>query len=206
MKLIDIHTHNANCDKHSSIFNSNGYIDNKKISIGIHPWDIDTSWENQFTIIKEVASKENVCAIGECGIDKLKSPANTELQKEIFKAHALLAEEVNKPVVIHCVKGVDEIIAMHRKNSPKQAWIIHGFRGKPQQAELLIKEGFYISFGEKFNADSLKTTPFDRIFVESDESNIDIANIYNLIANTKGCSIEDLSLHVIANAKRCNLL
>ena len=85
MKLIDIHTHNANCDKHSSIFNSNGYIDNKKISIGIHPWDIDTSWENQFTIIKEVASKENVCAIGECGIDKLKSPANTELQKEIFR-------------------------------------------------------------------------------------------------------------------------
>ena len=206
MIFFDIQTHNSQTDGEHTIYNSNRYIEDRKISIGIHPWDIDTSWENQFTIIKEVASKENVRAIGECGIDKLKSPASIELQKEIFKAHALLAEEVNKPLIIHCVKGFDELIAMHRKNSPKQAWIIHGFRGKPQQAKLLIKEGFYISFGEKFNADSLKTTPFDRIFVESDESNIDIANIYNLIANTKGCSIEDLSLHVIANAKRCNLL
>ena len=206
MKLIDIHTHNADCDRHSSIFNSKEYIDNRNISIGIHPWDIDSSWEKQFTIIKELARKENVRAIGECGIDKLRSLATTDTQLKIFKAHALLAEEIQKPLIIHCVKGFDELIAMHRELLPKQAWIIHGFRGKPQQTEQLIKEGFYISFGEKFNIDSLKALPLEQLFVESDESKIGIANIYNLIANVKGCSIEDLSLHVIANAKRCNLL
>ena len=206
MKLIDIHTHNADCDRHSSIFNSKEYIDNRNISIGIHPWDIDSSWEKQFTIIKELARKENVRAIGECGIDKLRSLATTDTQLKIFKAHALLAEEIQKPLIIHCVKGFDELIAMHRELLPKQAWIIHGFRGKPQQAEQLIKEGFYISFGEKFNIDSLKALPLEQLFVESDESKIGITNIYNLIANAKGCSIEDLSLHVIANAKRCNLL
>lgn len=206
MTLIDIHTHNADCDRHSSIFNSKEYVENRNISIGIHPWDIDSSWEKQLTIIKELANKENIRAIGECGIDKLKSQASTELQKEIFKVHALLAEEVNKPIVIHCVKGFDELIAMRRELSPKQAWIIHGFRGKPQQAGQLIKEGFYISFGEKFNIDSLKALPLEKLFVESDESKIGIANIYNLIANAKGCSIEELSLHVITNARRCNLL
>ena len=204
--FIDIHTHNVQSDKHSSIFNSKEYIDDRKISIGIHPWDIGHSWEKQFTIIKDSASKENVRAIGECGIDKLKSPASIELQKEIFKAHALLAEEVNKPLIIHCVKGFDELIAIHREISPKQAWMIHGFRGKPQQAEQLTKEGFHLSFGEKFNIESLKATPLEKLFIESDESKRSINEIYALTADIKGCSVEELSLSTIRNAKRCNLL
>lgn len=206
MRLLDIHTHNTDCSDSLSIINSKEYIEGKRLSIGIHPWDIGSDWKEQFARIAKDVCKENVCAIGECGIDKLKSSAGEELQLEVFKAHAMLAEEANKPLIIHCVKGVDTIIALRKEISPKQAWIIHGFRGKPQQAEQLIRNGFHISFGEKFNSDSLNATPMERLFVESDESNIGIDEIYRRIAEAKGCTTEELALSVIKNAERCNLI
>ena len=205
MKFVDIHTHNNNSDKSSSILNSNEYIAERAISIGIHPWNIDTTWKKLFATIKEQAHKENVRAIGECGIDKLKSPANIEEQIEVFKAHALLAEEIQKPLIIHCVKGFDEIIAIYREVLPKQAWIVHGFRGKPQQAEQLIKEGFYISFGEKFNIDSLKVVPMEKLFIESDESKTNINDIYTLIAEVRCCSVEKLALAVMQNVEKVSV-
>ena len=205
MELLDIHTHNKECDSQSSILNSNGYITGRRISMGIHPWNISSDWEKHFAIIRANACKENVCAIGECGTDKLKSPANEELQQEVFRAHATLAEEAGKPLIIHCVKGFDTIIALHKEISPKQAWIIHGFRGKPQQAEQLIKNGFYISFGDKFNIDSVKATPLERLFIESDESKKSINKIYDEIAKVKGCSIAELCTAIMHNAAKCNI-
>lgn len=205
MELLDIHTHNKECDSQSSILNSNGYITGRRISMGIHPWNISSDWEKHFAIIRANACKENVCAIGECGTDKLKSPANEELQQEVFRAHATLAEEAGKPLIIHCVKGFDTIIALHKEISPKQAWIIHGFRGKPQQAEQLIKNGFYISFGDKFNIDSVKATPLERLFIESDESKKSIDKIYDEIAKVKGCSIAELCAAIMHNAVKCNI-
>lgn len=205
MELLDIHTHNKECDSQSSILNSNEYITGRRISMGIHPWNISSDWEKQFAIIRANACKENVCVIGECGTDKLKSPANEELQQEVFRAHATLAEEAGKPLIIHCVKGFDTIIALHKEISPKQAWIIHGFRGKPQQAEQLIKNGFYISFGDKFNIDSVKATPLERLFIESDESKKSIDKIYDEIAKVKGCSIAELCTAIMHNAVKCNI-
>ena len=94
MKFVDIHTHNNNSDKSSSILNSNEYIAERAISIGIHPWNIDTTWKKLFATIKEQAHKENVRAIGECGIDKLKSPENIELQKEILLQLTVFIKQV----------------------------------------------------------------------------------------------------------------
>ena len=202
MILFDLHTHNNDADGMFSILNSYGYIAGRNISIGIHPWSIDGNWKNVFAEIEKQATNRNVRAIGECGIDKLKSPASIEEQIEIFKAHALLAEEIQKPLIIHCVKGFDEIIAIYREVLPKQAWIVHGFRGKPQQAEQLIKEGFYISFGEKFNIDSLKAVPMEKLFIESDESKTSINDIYTLIAEARGCSVEKLALAVMQNVEK----
>ncbi|MBO7229990.1 MAG: TatD family hydrolase [Bacteroidaceae bacterium] len=206
MELLDIHTHNTEHDYRTAILNCKRYSAERNISTGIHPWDITDEWEQTFAVIRQTARHENVKAIGECGIDKLKSAAPLTLQQEVFKAHAMLAEEVRKPLIIHCVKGFDEIIAIHKKTLPQQAWIIHGFRGKPQQTEQLLKAGFYISFGEKFNMESLKAMPLERLFVESDESNIGIYEIYSIIAQTKGCSMEELAIAVRKNAANCNII
>lgn len=206
MRLIDIHTHAPGDNNRHAILDSDCYIHDKSISLGIHPWHITDCWQQQIAAIEESATKENVIAIGECGLDKLKSPANIELQKEIFRSHALLAEKAGKPLIIHCVKAYDELIAMHKDVSPLQAWIIHGFRGKPEQAVQLVRVGFYISLGEQFNPDSAKTIPTDRLFIESDESHSSITDIYTMVAQAKGITAMELAQHTAQNAVKCNII
>ena len=206
MRFIDIHTHTPGDNNRHAILDSDCYIHDKSISLGIHPWHITDCWQQQIAAIEESATKENVIAIGECGLDKLKSPANIELQKEIFRAHAILSEQFKKPLIIHCVKAYDELIAIHKELSPSQAWIIHGFRGKPQQTEQLIKAGFYISLGEKFNPDSARIIPADRLFIESDESSAAIADIYAAVACAKGAYIEALAVQTVQNAAKCGII
>lgn len=205
MKLFDIHTHNFEESNPLSIFNCGEYIAGKMISIGIHPWHISNDWKEKLGTIKAQALKANVYAIGECGIDRINSSTGIEEQLEVLKAHAQLSEETKKPLIIHCVKGFNEIMALHKAMKPQQAWIIHGFRGKPQLAEQLTSNGLYISFGEKFNIDSLKATAIEHIFIESDESNIGIGEIYKQIATIKGITIEELASATIQNAERCNI-
>ena len=206
MQFTDIHTHNLDADSRHAILNATDHIAGRNISLGIHPWNITDHWRQQFKAIAEAAPLHNVVAIGECGLDRLKSPACIELQKEIFRAHALLAEEREKPLIIHCVKAHDELIAMHKEILPKQAWIIHGFRGKPAQAGQLVKAGLYISLGEHFNPETAKAIPIDRLFIESDESPQPIARIYAGIAAAKGVTIEKQALQTMQNAAECGII
>lgn len=205
MTFLDIHTHNNAAG--NTIFSSGTfYLAERRISVGIHPWYINADWKNGLAAIAGFANESNVAAIGECGIDTLKSPAPVELQEDIFKAHIMLAEEVQKPLIIHCVKAYDRLVALRNGLKPQQAWIIHGFRGKPQQAEQLIKAGLHISLGEKFNTESAKVIPMERLFIESDESNAAIADIYAAVARAKGADIEELALQTMQNAAKCGII
>jgi hypothetical protein len=52
MTLFDIHTHNNRADDEYSIYNCKEYIEGRKISIGIHPWEINDGWKERFAAIK----------------------------------------------------------------------------------------------------------------------------------------------------------
>lgn len=209
MTFTDIHSHTLQ-KAENSIYNcTTGYIAGRNISIGIHPWNITEEWRSEFQTIAAVADAENVLAIGECGLDTIKSPAPLATQEEILLAHATLAEELKKPLIIHCVKAYDRLIALHKELKPQQAWIIHGFRGKPALAAQLIKAGFHISLGEKFNAESAKSIPIEKLFIESDESRLPIADIYAAVAAAKGVTVEELAKQITENTRifkqfRCN--
>lgn len=177
------------------------YETGRKISLGIHPWHIGSGWKEEFRLLELAASNANVIAIGECGMDRLKSSAGTELQKEVFRAHALLAEKEQKPLIIHCVKAFDDILAMRKEIAPEQAWVIHGFRGKPQLAEQLTKTGIFLSLGEHFNAESARTIPAERLFIESDESTLTIGEIYSRIASARGTGIDELAAQTYSNRR-----
>lgn len=206
MLLLDIHTHNPSPNEHIKILNGHTAKTKNFCSVGIHPWEIDDDWKSRFSIIAEAANRANVVAIGECGFDLIKSRATIDVQQEVFKQHIELSESTNKPIIIHLVKGQEQLLQLSKNSKHKQAWIIHGFRGKPEQAKQLINAGMYISFGEKFNPGALKATPLNRLFIESDDSNRPIAEIYKSIADVLGLSLEQLALQVLENAKQCRVI
>ena len=201
MFLFDIHTHNKAANLATAILNSTCWSPDRLISAGIHPWGITGDCEEQFAAVRDAAGHRNTIAIGECGLDFLKSDATPEVQEQIFIAHAKLAEEHHKPLIIHCVKAFDRLIALRKNFAPQQPWIIHGFRGKPQQTEQLIKAGFYISLGEHFNQESAKSIPADRLFIESDESRLPIADIYTAIAAARGFTLEEVAEQIERNMR-----
>jgi len=170
-----------------------------RYSIGLHPWHIKKeNVQKELDLIEKYISFPDAKILGECGLDKL-CETDFELQKEAFSSQILISEKANKPLLIHCVKSFDEIIAFKKKYSPKQAWIIHGFRGKAQQAKQLTDNGFFLSFGFNYNEESIKNIPIKRVLFETDDSNYHIRTIYKKAAGTLGISEERLINEVEKN-------
>ena len=161
-------------------------------SIGLHPWNIGPNFHDEMEKIRDFTAKKNVLLIGETGLDKLRG-AELKLQETVFIEHIRISEEIGKPLIIHCVKAFDEIISMRKRMHPHQQWVIHGFRGKPQQAHQLLDNGFHLSFGEHFNPDSLALA-FNRnsAWLETDESAYSIEEIYAQAARTLHITTEEL--------------
>ena len=165
----DIHTHDkSRTDAIINIYPNEEIIKGAYHSVGIHPWhtiEVDSTTIEKLNIL---ATHPQVIAIGEAGLDALKG-APIDKQIEIFRHHVTLSEKYKKPLIIHCVKAFNEIISLKKQLRPTMPWIIHGFRGKPQLAQQLLDNGFYISLGKHFNPASAAIIPPDRLFYESDE-------------------------------------
>ena len=149
-------------------------------SAGIHPCFIDDFSAEWLEKMKTWLDDARFAAIGECGLDK-NSTTSLEKQIEVFEKQIMLSENRQKPLIIHCVGRFNELFELKKHWNPKQKWIIHGFRGKPQLAEQALKAGCYLSFGEHFNPESVRITPKEKFFVETDESELTIDEILALL-------------------------
>ncbi|MDR0348563.1 MAG: TatD family hydrolase [Tannerella sp.] len=159
-------------------------------SAGIHPRYAD---RDMAELLYTIAKKPFVVAIGEAGLDK-RTDTRWELQKDIFLFQINLAEELQKPLIIHSVKAWQELIAIHKISKPAVPWIIHGFRGKGELARQLIQSGFYLSFGRYYQTKALfEAWNSNRLFVETDDKEICIQEIYISISSTLGIAEEALS-------------
>lgn len=138
------------------------------LSAGIHPWDAEHADEVKWEQLRELAVDPRTIAIGECGLDRRKGPA-LNIQMPVFRRQAELAEQVGKPLIIHAVGTFNELIALKREFRPSVTWIIHGFRGKAPLAAQLVKHGFYLSLGTRFNPAVPQLIPNDFLLSESDD-------------------------------------
>ncbi|WP_461788920.1 TatD family hydrolase [Pedobacter sp.] len=181
----------------------------KPISIGIHPWYGKlTELAKSMNYLKVLAKQDNVKLIGECGLDKLRGEPITN-QIQLLEAQLHLAEDLKKPVIIHCVRAFDELIALKKTINPSVPLIIHGFAKKKELALQLINQGFYLSFGAAvLTSEGLVNTltqldaPF---FLETDDAQTDIEVIYAKVAELKKITVDELKDVIFANWKNIGL-
>jgi len=173
---------------------------------GIHPWYLDESNHNRLlaSVIK-TAADPLVIAVGETGFDKIKGPS-MDLQRKTFEEQIIIAEELKKPVVIHCVRAWDELLKAHKRFHPKLPWLVHGFRGNKDLAMQLISKGMYISFWFEFilkpeSSELVGSLPKERIFLETDGAEVDIRDIYNKVSNDLGLELNGLKKLILNNYK-----
>jgi TatD DNase family protein len=178
-------------------------LENQWLSVGIHPWYIQ-DWQTQLIEIEAIANNKNVLAIGECGLDRLiKIPINEQVP--IFEAQVQLAEQLNKPVVIHCVKAHNDLIAWKKQRKTTVPLIVHGFNNNRQILDQLLKNGFDISLGTALlNANSnasksIRHIPINRLFLETDDSITPIEIVYQVAAQRLNCEIDILQKQISDN-------
>ncbi|MCF7791893.1 MAG: TatD family hydrolase [Victivallales bacterium] len=207
--FFDIHKHTENLDreyKNALINIFPGQLDkisrnsNTYFSICCHPYYVNTLPD--FDKLEKYLTRQNVLAVGEVGLDRLSQ--DFEKQKDIFEKMLFLAGKYNKAVIIHCVKAFSEILHL-RKKYTETSWIIHGFRGKLQLAEQLISHNIYVSFGSSLVnppdkiTETVKNISCEKIFFETDETDINIDNIYRNFANIRNISLNELCDRVYKN-------
>ena len=167
-------------------------------SVGLHPWEIKDDWRTQMAGLLVKALHPQVAMIGETGIDKKNGAAPLEVQMEVFRGHVRLSELLRKPLIIHCVKGFDEVLAIRKEMKAALPWLIHGFRGGIEQWQQLSRAGLLVSIGEHYDEELVKELPLSQLFIESDERG-DLVAIYNLVSETKHVEASELAQHVAAN-------
>lgn len=171
--FADIHTHDLTAaGRPDSVVNltpSDTLPAAGNFSVGIHPWDTNAG-EPTLTSLKalvRMARDPRTVAVGEAGFDRMRG-GDIELQRRVFDFHARLAERVGKPLIIHAVKADDLLAAAIRRHRPSVEWIIHGFRGNATRARQLLRMGFSLSLGHRFNPEAEAVIPPDRLYHESD--------------------------------------
>lgn len=167
---------------------------------GVHPWEADSE-----QVAAIAGQLDQVQAVGEIGLDQVRGPAQ-EVQLAAFRQQLALARERGLPVVLHCVKAFEAVMRELAACEPR-AVIFHGFIGSPEQARKALAKGYYLSFGERTFAspktmEVLRTTPLDRLFLETDDSAITIEEIYARAAVAKGVKMDELKQATFENYKR----
>lgn len=174
-------------------------------SVGLHPWYLQ-SHVSDFMELQKAASLPNVLAIGECGLDKV---CNTDwnLQLSVFVQHIVLANELQKPLILHCVRAYDEVLQLLENKKVSVPVIFHGFNKKQTIADKIIARGYYLSFGASLLqskvqvADAFRSIPLERYFLETDDSGKTITEIYQSAAEIRNTSADTIILQVQQNFK-----
>ena len=185
-RYVDIHTHHPT------------FRHIEPQAVGVHPW---RAAEQRF----DELSLEGAVAIGEVGLDYA-CEVDRVVQERVLREQLAVAERRDLPVVLHCVRAFEPMMKMLSEYDLR-AVIFHGFIGSVQQAERAVSRGYYLSFGvgafrSPKTLEALRLMPLDRLFVETDESEVGIENVYERVAQTRGVELEELKYKLEENYKK----
>jgi TatD DNase family protein len=149
-----------------------------KTTIGRHPHSagdpIDAAERRE---LRQLAGHPSVVAVGEIGLDYHftdyhRVPARD--QQQVFRQMLGLAQELEKPVVLHTRNAFPDMLAI-LDEFPGLSGVFHCFSGNSAFAAEALARGFYISFAGTVTyptahgvVGAASIIPLDRMLVETD--------------------------------------
>lgn len=152
-------------------------------AVGQHPNHVE-DWDA--VRFEELAHRDRVVAIGECGLDYFRPEVlNAEVkhaQQELFRKHITLAAAFDKPLILHVrpskgtVDAYHDVIEMLRdakQEHPHVRGDVHFFVGGSSEADAFRALGFTVSytavitFAREYD-EVIRHIPLESILVETD--------------------------------------
>eukprot|EP01138_Halocafeteria_seosinensis_P015565 gb/GECG01015884.1/.p1 GENE.gb/GECG01015884.1/~~gb/GECG01015884.1/.p1 ORF type:complete len:286 (+),score=36.28 gb/GECG01015884.1/:1-858(+) len=206
-----------------------------KTTIGIHPHDaksmfkegtsLDSTMAELEQLLEDDATRGDIVAVGECGLDydRMFSPA--EQQREVFRRQIVVAARHNKPVYLHERKAHEDfwtIMKEARENYPSLQGIVHCFTGDEETMHKYLSLGLYVgitgwicdSRRNRHLLKAVKTLPMERLVLETDSPFLappeikqrknepfSLPYICAKVAEVKGVDTDTIMQHARTNAK-----
>ncbi len=181
-------------------------------SCGVHPLHQEDACD--FDTLMQYASRDDVVAVGETGLDYFYSAETKDVQIQSFIDHIKVAKAVDKPLIIHTRGAREETIELLKTHGQgKVRGVLHCFTEDLPMAEAAIELGFYISISGivTFNKaeelrEVVKQIPLSSLLVETDSPWLApvphrgkpnepsyVRDVAEYIARLKGVSLDTLA-------------
>lgn len=196
--------------------------------VGRHPNGADGYDAAAAERIEELASRDEVAAVGETGLDFYRDRSRPDDQRRAFSSQIEIARNAGKPLVIHMrdadgsEDAVEECFATLEREAGDVEVILHCFSAGPRWAERAVGLGWYCSFAGNVTypkAEGLREAaaivPDGRLLVETDSPFLapqpmrgkpnqpaNVVATAERVAEVRGVSYERLERIVEANAAR----
>ncbi len=189
---------------------------------GLHPWFVSKSRFEEVTgawdRLQEVVAQADF--VGEIGLDFSKAHnSSREKQLQMFRKQWAMAQEFEKPIVLHTVQALRETFVVLDEGAQKNfgaKGFVHAFTGSPEVGNEFTRRGFLLSIGPQLLNQNLKklrktvqTMGLQHLLLESDsphdKSEVDykgsdiLQEIAEEVALLRGISVEVVQTQVQGN-------
>ena len=186
-------------------------------AVGFHPHDAKDCDDAAFAQIEELATRDRVVAIGECGLDYHYMHSPRETQRAVFERHIELAKRLDKPIIVHNRESTDDMVEILSRSGARG--VLHSYTETLDVARRLVDLGWFISFSGIVtfrSADMLRDVaralPHDRVLIETDTPYLApvpfrgkdnepafVIKIAELLATLWGVPVEEVAARTTAN-------
>jgi TatD DNase family protein len=191
--------------------------------VGIHPHDAVTWSDAAHEELRALASKAEVVAVGEIGLDYHYDHSPRAVQRDVFARLVGLARELRKPIVVHTREAAEDTLTILEAEGARDVGgIIHCFSEDRPFASRALDLGFDVSLSGIVTFKSAASVqevaawaPLDRILVETDSPYLapvplrgkkcEPANVLytaRRVAELRGISVEEVARATLANTER----
>ena len=188
---------------------------------GVHPHEAAQAGEDDFARIRELAAREQVVALGECGLDFHYDNSPRDVQRTVFHAQVQIAADTGLPLVVHSRAAEADTAAVLRDLPPGVRGVLHCFSGGEDLLEAALSQGWYVSvtgivtFRRFEGAGWLRAVPDDRLMLETDSPYLApvphrgkrnepafLAHVARAVAGYRSQSLEEVIDYTTRNANR----
>lgn len=144
---------------------------------GVHPHHASDYTAASAELIRSLAQKDVVVAVGECGLDYFRNYSPQHAQVEAFRSQLEIAADIGLPVFLHQRDAHDDFVEVLEPLLPGLTRAVaHCFTGEAQSLEKLLEMGLSIGItgwicDERRGAhlkDIVSVIPDDKLMLETD--------------------------------------
>jgi TatD DNase family protein len=144
---------------------------------GVHPHHASDYNDASDELIRRLATREAVVAIGECGLDYFRNFSPREAQLDAFGRQLQIARETGLPVFLHQRDAHDDFVEVLEPELPHLSRAVaHCFTGEGESLREYLAMGLYIGITGwicderrgKHLHDIVDVIPDDRLLIETD--------------------------------------